>query len=456
MSEAATTYSGWVWYNVFTNKFFGTEDVNVTINFKSLYNNPSFPAGILGNFITWDNDKAPPGFSRFLGAPVPSGYTASYTYYYALTGRWDSITNIGPRNQFKMVLQDKDRTNISVDTTLYTNSSGNFCNGPVITPPGPPPGWGSVQGGCNPFSIGSIITLPGILNVQSYYPTIGNNVFPKENITLQLVCRIIVNLNCTANTIATSLRCQQSCEDNPLSENCTAIYNAYCLDSTHPERFGTDVCYKWLIARRSRAGATTPAIDAQGIAYCSSKYKSLQDFTDNAKGNDRNICGCFIRSREVEDPNATALYDNFANDVIKVQKFPNFIGKTKCLFPGCANSFIGYQGINGACAVPECVIVNEINNNGTINGEFTIVNECKTGEPNGPPDGVPETWLWIIGVVCLIIVVVIIILAVAGVFNRKERKSKKNRDDSTGAYDASLQARVPGEVYYTTVPAVSG
>lgn len=453
MSEAVTTYSGWTWYNVFTNQNFGTEDVNVTVDFKALYGAPGLPLGILGVSIVWDNSRAPPGFGRRLGDPIPSGYTAGYEYYYTLTGHWGSSIIISARNQFKMILQDKDNPSVSVDTTLYTNSSGDFCNGPIITPSGPPPGWGTVSGGCNPFKIGAAVTLPGVLNVLSYYPSILNRGFPKENITLQLVCRVTVNLNCTINTIATSLRCQQSCESNPLAENCTAIYTGYCLDSTHPERFGTDVCYNWLIARRSQAGATTPAIDRQGIAYCSSKYKSLQDFNDNAKGNDKRLCGCFIKSQEVEDPNAEVLYENFANDVFKVQKFPNYIGKTKCLFTGCAQSFIGYQGINGECTVPECVFVNDINNNGTINGDIIIDDTCKTGAPGGPSDGIETTWLWIVGVICLIIVIVIIILAVAGVFSSSKRKSKKGQDVSTGAYDSSLQARVPGEVYYETVPA---
>lgn len=441
MTDSVTTWSGWSVGTLIYNVDYGTDDVNITFNFTNDYSAPGKGFGYLTSAIAWDDNSSPPGFRPKLGDPVPDGYAVGYLHYYNLSGNWSGVS--GNPNWFIITMTDRDVPSNAKTDRLQTNikSSGDyrgFCYGPPQPGDRIPAGWPiTAPADCKPFVVAGspAIRLPGTLNFQSYGPTYLNRTRGKYNITLQLVTRVTVTRNCTVTTIGTSKICQSICLANPLSPNCAAVYDEYCL-SGPAERFGTDTCVNYFIARRQAAGGVNPLIDKQGIAYCSSKYKSLQDFLDNAKGNDAKICGCYIRSSQYEDPDANLLYENFANDVLKVNKLPQFVGKTKCLFPGCAQSYIGYQGINGACDVPECVIVNNIENNGSITGDITIDSQCVTAAAGAQPT--TTTWLIIAGVILLIIIIVIAVLAAVGVIGSK-RKSKGNTNVSTKPYSGSVQ-----------------
>ena len=134
-----------------------------------------------------------------------------------------------------------------------------------------------------------------------------------------------------------------------------------------------------------------------------------------------------------------------------IDKFAGFafVAEDKrCLFLPCASSAFTTPDIGKRCALPGCINIADITNEGTITGNAKIIQgdqcaniESRTGPPgasgatgaagsngsnggNGQPKSFWEKhWLWVVlGVGILIVLIIVILIIIAAESGNKKKK----------------------------------
>ena len=145
------------------------------------------------------------------------------------------------------------------------------------------------------------------------------------------------------------------------------LIDTYCLIDTNNSdeinMFSSSQCQTFIPNYIQSIGPTTE-IDTPLTAACTSKYPGFDDLEECTGPNCLDICACHM---------SPTLYDNLRQSIIA--QFPGFqfvAENERCLYPPCVNSDYKTNSTGKQCALPGCIDIAVINNNGTIQGGTTI------------------------------------------------------------------------------------
>lgn len=247
--------------------------------------------------------------------------------------------------------------------------------------------------------------------------------------TAQLFVTLTVTCE-TAEQLETGF-CPQFCNIPANQQTCFDVYRQYCLVDTNSSGeiniFSSSQCQTFIPDYIQNVGPTTE-IDTPLTAACTAKYPGFDDLERCTGTKCLDICACHM---------SQTLYDNLRQSIIA--QFPGFqyvAENERCLYPPCASSDFTTNSIGKQCALPGCIDIAVINNNGTIQGGTTIKQDpqCVNTATQRGPDGGGDTsnqpteeswferhWVWIVlGVGIVIVLIIIILIVLAGENNKKK------------------------------------
>ena len=249
------------------------------------------------------------------------------------------------------------------------------------------------------------------------------------NFTLEVVANISLFVSCQTPEELESEFCLNLCSQPDNQALCYPQYRQFCLVESGSDGninlFTNESCDTFIKQYLSTQG---PQADVDNLINgACAQFTDVDEF--NAQDTTvRDICACHLPQD---------IYDNLRNTLI--QEFPGFQyvdENERCLFPQCPSSSYKISvPIGRTCALPKCINIASINNNGTIKGGAQINQDSRcqsaknqTGNNAGQP--VEETkswlekhWVWLVlglGVLVVLIIVILIILASEG--NKKKPK----------------------------------
>lgn len=249
------------------------------------------------------------------------------------------------------------------------------------------------------------------------------------NFTMTMVMNVSVIIPCQTGSDLQTQFCLNYCNQPDNQSLCYPQYRQFCLVESGSDGninlFTNESCDTFIKQYLSTQG---PQADVDNLINgACAQFTDVDEF--NAQDTTvRDICACHLPQD---------IYDNLRNTLI--QEFPGFQyvdENERCLFPQCPSSSYKISvPIGRTCALPQCINIASINNNGTIKGGAQIDQDSRcqsaknqTGNNAGQP--VEETkswlekhWVWLVlglGVLVVLIIVILIILASEG--NKKKPK----------------------------------
>lgn len=414
---STTFFSGWAAINAFT------PSPNPDVEAGSTYTADLSKFSATGTRINWDQDATVIPSQLFNADPLTVGntvgYDIAYDTYILITGQKRRDCGSTPYTHIVMT----DRNGITADFSVSANTQDTGASGTTFWTNGQPtllvPGRPTTQAQWDQILNGAArVTTPYFRIPQGInfdIETTACHNYDAYNYTLTILLRIYVTTNCQGNNLQAPA-CTQFCA--VALDTCFPRYMQYCFNPN--TNIGNIPACREFFSTYIPVNGSPTVLDDQLITYCR-KYRGFADLfdVDSTVGTpvqraiDLDLCSCHLSSHDVPDPNARVLYENFEASLAKDVPYFKFLGFTaQCLVPQCASaSFKPNIVPPTGCALPQCLNIASVNNNGTINGNVTIdqSNACGGGHPDNS-----YTWGYLLAVAIVIIIVILAILYLFG------------------------------------------
>lgn len=230
-----------------------------------------------------------------------------------------------------------------------------------------------------------------------------------------LTVTVIFNLSVSCSGIYLGLpTCFEACETcNSSSCICLDSYVDYCLNDfpvIGVPITSSETCQNFISNYISTVGPNAD-IDSKLSQYCQNKYEGFADlFNNNPDQIDIQLCACHMSDQE---------YQNFEDQInVDYPGLGNLGINARCLVPSCTASVYKTVQTGNVCNVPQCLVINSFNNNGTFDNSTvnvdTNVPGCAdiSGGNINPSDNTGNKYIFILGSIILIFIVVLIIYIV--------------------------------------------
>ena len=295
---------------------------------------------------------------------------------------------------------------------------------------------------CIPFCINDVspcpkslqILTPAILSSIKILQLIPWNPCPigacynrdASGVTFSITINISLVITCGGDNLNSGF-CKAYCykSGSVPKENfnvCLQPYISYCFASDNligkVDGTGSPVgpCYGFFdefINSKTGPGINI-TINTKLSEYCK-KYKGINDLITNGNSTDQDLCGCNLNPTQ---------YTNLENSIFAA--FPNYANVTgissPCLLPQCISSPLIHS--KDPCPLPACVVITEINNEGSIVGNINTTGNAKcaniTGNGGNPSSGGTDNetfwdkykWIIIIGSIFILIMLIGVFVAI--------------------------------------------
>ena len=246
--------------------------------------------------------------------------------------------------------------------------------------------------------------------------------------TMTMVMHVTVSFSCVNSNLNSGF-CLTYCSDAVNQQFCEPNYVDFCLNQRDPttneiNMFTSTGCLAFFEDYIPINGPKSE-IDIPLTAACSQKFQDFGAFFQSTDLNAQKICACHLNDQ---------LYTNLKDSI--VAQFPGFAFVAEndhCLFPPCASTTFTTTAIGTRCALPGCINIANITNNGNITGGTKIIqsDQCinaanqsgstgtNGGNGNGGGNLTSKSWweqhgIWVflgIGILVVLIIVILIIIA---------------------------------------------
>lgn len=254
--------------------------------------------------------------------------------------------------------------------------------------------------------------------------------------SMDFVLDINLNLICEGIGLENAF-CSAFCEAPANLTACLADYQTYCLQegaNGDPIITTSVACQEFFKDYITNVGIDSQ-LDTKLQEYCQAKYAGFDDLLDvNGQRNVQSeieLCACNLNPQ---------LYENLRAALIRA--FPAYAAvaeNSRCLFPQCVDSPYKNSSTTQRCALPNCINIASISNEGGNIGGITI-NQGATGcanivggtgstGGNGSGNGsstktfLEQHGVWIVlGVGILIVLIIVILIIIAAESDKPKRK----------------------------------
>lgn len=286
-----------------------------------------------------------------------------------------------------------------------------------------------------PSNIGNIITVS--INVYNECNTACFS-YSASGFTVNLIINVTLTLICEGIALENSV-CSAFCETPANLSVCLPDYQRYCLTAGlngDPIITTSVACQEFYKDFIPNVGIDSE-LDTKLQAYCQAKYNGFDELLDvNGQRNSQSeieLCACNL---------APQLYENLRAALIAA--FPGYAGvaeNSRCLFPQCVDSPYKNSSTTQKCALPNCINIASISNDGGSIGNISIIqgatgcanvvggtgatggNGSGTGNGTSTKTFLEQHWVWIIlGVGILVVLIIVILIIIAAESDKPKRK----------------------------------
>ena len=252
-----------------------------------------------------------------------------------------------------------------------------------------------------------------------------------DDFTMTMVMNVTVSFSCIGSNLESGF-CLTFCSETANQQFCQPNYVDFCLNQLDPAAneiniFTSNGCQMFFEDYIANNGPKSE-IDTPLTVACSLKFPGFESFFQSNDLNVQKVCACHLNDQ---------LYTNLKNSI--VAQFPGFAFVAEndhCLFPPCASTVFTTTSIGRRCALPGCINIANITNNGNITGGTKInqndqcinaANQSGSGGGGGGNGGGNITslswweqhWVWIVlGIGLLIVLIIVILIIIAAESNK--------------------------------------
>lgn len=253
-----------------------------------------------------------------------------------------------------------------------------------------------------------------------------------NNFTMTAVMTVTISFSCEGANLENGF-CLQYCSDAANQESCKDNYINFCLLEKNSNNeiniFSSAGCQDFFEDYIANSGPKSEIDNPLNVA-CQLKFPGFDSFAASGDPNLQKVCACHL---------ADSLYANLKASIIK--DFPGFAfvaENQNCLFLPCASTVFTTVNIGKRCALPGCINIASITNNGDIKGNTKIIqsDQCidasnQTGNNSGVGGNILSWWdkhlIWVLlGVGILIVLIIVILIIIASESGKKKHIIVRN------------------------------
>ena len=265
---------------------------------------------------------------------------------------------------------------------------------------------------------------------------VGCDNYDAGSMTIEAFVKITLTVSCSTPTELNSQFCFDYCSQPNNQQSCYPQYRNYCLvdkdTSGDINIFTNRTCQEFFQDYFANQGPNSET-DNDLENACSRKFPTVDEYNQGTT-EEQNICACHLPQQ---------IYDNLRNSLIN--QYPGFQyvpENERCLFPPCPSSDYKTVAIGKVCALPACINIASVTNDGNLKGGVNINqnNACidvKNGTFNNGGGGgtveevktwIDKYWVWlVIGIAILVVLIIIILVVLAGEGNKKKKVVKEEK-----------------------------